>query len=394
MYELVISNNNVLCGIYYEGDFNAKNVNNINNKLSVQILENEDLIKMIEFFNKDDVNIHDINNVNNDLEFYAGKLKVTLKDKENFVNDKMFDFAFKKNKKYKLHKPAFNTKKVIALSLAISIFAASYGAYSTSLKKDSDKINSAFTSLSTTYVDSENNDITMNESIRKKEDNVTSINVTDGDSKEEVTRDEAIDKESDTTSVVNKLNIESETKSEKFLKTKDLYFDIIEKYSNTYNLDSNLMLAIATQESGVHRSVIDNGGAIGLMQIQVDVWNNHNVNAYNYDLDCKETECVSLENLKDVSYNIKIGCMIYQSYLNQLCNNKYAALQAYNMGIGSMNKILDNYSKKSGKSKEEILKENDLGWIDFIDFGYKGDPIYYKHVLRYYDENNNINKIR
>lgn len=393
MYELVISNNNVLCGIYYEGNFNAKDINN--NKLSVQIVENEDLIKMIEFFNKDDVNIHNINNVNNDLEFYAGKLKVTLKDKENFINNKMFDFVLKKNKKYKLHKPTFIPKKAIALSLAISVFAASCGAYSAALKKNVDKINNISTSYSATYVDSKNNDITMNDSIRKKENNTTNINVTENNYKEEIKEKEVIDKESDASSIINKLNIESETKSEKFLKTKDLYFDIIEKYSNTYNLDPNLMLAIATQESGVHRSIIDDGGAIGLMQIQVNVWNNHNITAYNYDLDCNETECVSLEDLKDVSYNIKIGCMIYQSYLNQLCNNKYAALQAYNMGIGSMNKILDNYSKKSGKSKEDILKENDLGWIDFINIDYKGDPIYYKNVLRYYDENNNnINKIR
>lgn len=394
MYELVISNNNVLCGIYYEGNFNAKDINN--NKLSVQIVENEDLIKMIEFFNKDDVNIHNINNVNNDLEFYAGKLKVTLKDKENFINNKMFDFVLKKNKKYKLHKPTFIPKKAIALSLAISVFAASCGAYSAALKKNVDKINNISTSYSATYVDSKNNDITMNDSIRKKENNTTNINVTENNYKEEIKEKEVIDKESDASSIINKLNIESETKSEKFLKTKDLYFDIIEKYSNTYNLDPNLMLAIATQESGVHRSIIDDGGAIGLMQIQVNVWNNHNITAYNYDLDCNETECVSLEDLKDVSYNIKIGCMIYQSYLNQLYNNKYAALQAYNMGIGSMNKILDNYSKKSGKSKEDILKENDLGWIDFINIDYKGDPIYYKNVLRYYDENNNnnINKIR
>ena len=392
MYELVISNNNVLCGIYYEGNFNAKDINN--NKLSVQIVENEDLIKMIEFFNKDDVNIHNINNVNNDLEFYAGKLKVTLKDKENFINNKMFDFVLKKNKKYKLHKPTFIPKKAIALTLAISVFAASCGAYSAALKKNVDKINNISTSYSATYVDSKNNDITMNDSIRKKENNTTNINVTENNYKEEIKEKEVIDKESDASSIINKLNIESETKSEKFLKTKDLYFDIIEKYSNTYNLDPNLMLAIATQESGVHRSIIDDGGAIGLMQIQVNVWNNHNITAYNYDLDCNETECVSLEDLKDVSYNIKIGCMIYQSYLNQLYNNKYAALQAYNMGIGSMNKILDNYSKKSGKSKEDILKENDLGWIDFINIDYKGDPIYYKNVLRYYDENNNINKIR
>ena len=393
MYELVISNNNVLCGIYYEGNFNAKDINN--NKLSVQIVENEDLIKMIEFFNKDDVNIHNINNVNNDLEFYAGKLKVTLKDKENFINNKMFDFVLKKNKKYKLHKPTFIPKKAIALSLAISVFAASCGAYSAALKKNVDKINNISTSYSATYVDSKNNDITMNDSIRKKENNTTNINVTENNYKEEIKEKEVIDKESDASSIINKLNIESETKSEKFLKTKDLYFDIIEKYSNTYNLDPNLMLAIATQESGVHRSIIDDGGAIGLMQIQVNVWNNHNITAYNYDLDCNETECVSLEDLKDVSYNIKIGCMIYQSYLNQLYNNKYAALQAYNMGIGSMNKILDNYSKKSGKSKEDILKENDLGWIDFINIDYKGDPIYNKNDLRYYDENNNnINKIR
>ena len=33
--------------------------------------------------------------------------------------------------------------------------------------------------------------------------------------------------------------------------------------------------------------------------------------------------------------------------------------------------------------------------LDFINPDYKGDPIYYKNVLRYYDENNNnINKIR
>ena len=77
--------------------------------------------------------------------------------------------------------------------------------------------------------------------------------------------------------------------NDKAQKTRELYGNIIEKYANMYGLDPSLVLALATQERGVHSSVMDRGGATGLMQIQNSIWVGKSVTAYNFEKGCKET---------------------------------------------------------------------------------------------------------
>ena len=193
-------------------------------------------------------------------------------------------------------------------------------------------------------------------------------------------------------------NIEhgSLTDSQKAQKTKELYGDIISKYSNMYGLDSNVICAIATQERGVHSDSVDDGGAIGLMQIQVSVWTHETITAYNYETEQNEDIYISLDELRDVDFNVKVGCAIFQNYLKLMNGNYIAAIQCYNMGDGSMRSILNDYSYSSGKSVDEILNDSsDLGWMEYRSGGYYGDPNYVEHVMRYYEGDSlNNSKVR
>ena len=56
-----------------------------------------------------------------------------------------------------------------------------------------------------------------------------------------------------------------------------------------YGLDPNFMIAVATQESGVHNSYDETTAAIGLMQIEKSVWNNKSITVYNYETKEDET---------------------------------------------------------------------------------------------------------
>ena len=126
------------------------------------------------------------------------------------------------------------------------------------------------------------------------------------------------------------------------------------------------MCAIATQERGIHSDRVDDGGAIGLMQIQVSVWAHETLKAYNNELGRKEEIYVTLDNLRDVSFNIKVACAIFQNCLKKMDGNYLAAIQCYNMGEGTMGKILRTYCNNNGKSMDEVLKnENDLGWMKY-----------------------------
>ena len=75
---------------------------------------------------------------------------------------------------------------------------------------------------------------------------------------------------------------EDRSNSVDLYRTKELYGDIIEKTANTYGLDPNLVLAIATQERGIHSSQKDPGGATGLMQIQGGAWIGEKLTVHNF----------------------------------------------------------------------------------------------------------------
>lgn len=143
------------------------------------------------------------------------------------------------------------------------------------------------------------------------------------------------------------------------------------------------MIAIACQESGGnHRSTKDAGGGVGLMQIQASAVKK--VTAYNYETGKIDVLNVSEAKLGDVDFNIRVATMIFQTKIKQMNKNTCLALQSYNMGEGTMAKVLRVYSQVSGRSVEEIKNDpTDLGWIGYLK-GYPGDPNYVSNTTRYY----------
>ena len=126
------------------------------------------------------------------------------------------------------------------------------------------------------------------------------------------------------------------------------------------------------------------------MQIQNSVWVGESIRAFNFDTNSWETVNISVQDLSDLHFNIRMGCMVLQNNLRSMDYNILAAIQCYNMGSGSMKKILNAYGSTTNKTREQILNNHDdIGWMDYRDIvvnGKKieGDPIYIENVLSYY----------
>lgn len=348
-------------------------------------------LELINYLSDDSSNITNICFLGEDLSFVIDNIRIILKNKDNFINNNNFKFIFKKihNKRYKVMKQAL--KIVFATSLAGAISFASLVTINAYVNKEpTQNLEKEVTTSYYTDLDLENekvNDLSLLE---------TDEVITESVVKEEPTKASSSDnvEPKENVAVTEALDLGSMNDSDKLLFVKENYGDIIEKYSKMYGLDSDLICAIATQERGVHSNTVDEGGAIGLMQVQVAVWNGSKVRAFNYETGEYETIKVTLDDLKDVDFNIKTGCAIFQNYLKQMQGNVVAATQTYNMGPGTMKKILSNYSSSSGKTVDEILNDtDDLSWMDYRNSSYAGDPDYIEHVFRYY-ANDNLNELQ
>lgn len=364
MSELTIMHKYGISATYYDNKFEA--------------VQKDDLNKMLDEFNKRNINVHNIYFNGDDLECFIGGLKVILKDYYYFQNDSRFDFIFNKLKSYKLYDRTKKAAKVVAGILVISSII-SVAAYKVNNKNHEIYESYVEPSYSTIYVDS--SPASLDNDINKKIDSGT-INVDKKDYEE--TQNNNVLK----AGVISNLQIEDETESEKANKTKELYYGIIEKYANMYGVSPSVILAIATQERGVHSDTIDPGGAIGLMQVQASVWDGKDLEVYNYDTNSKEKIHITLDNLRDVSFNIKVGCAIFQNYLKQMKDNYPLAIQSYNMGPSSVNKILNAYCLSCGKTYDEVINSDDLGWLSFRNSSYPGDSSYLEHVSRYINSDN------
>ena len=189
------------------------------------------------------------------------------------------------------------------------------------------------------------------------------------------------------------LDYEDWSDSKKAYITRSYYSQMITKYANMYGLDPDLVIAVATQESerGIHTPVMDPGGATGLMQIQNSVWVGNDVSAYNFETGKVETLRVTEDRIQDVSYNIRIGCMILQNTMEYMKYNTLAGIQCYNMGYGNMMKILNACSKDTGRSVDEILKDvNNTDWMNYRKIITVGEKEYVERVLAWMGEEVNI----
>ena len=143
------------------------------------------------------------------------------------------------------------------------------------------------------------------------------------------------------------------------------YEEAVLIYSEEYNVDKNLILAVIKAESNFNENAISNRNAIGLMQLMEetakDVANKNNIEIDNENI--KKELC-------DVYKNIEIGTAYIASLLQKYQNTE-VALAAYNAGIGTV----DNWIEKGIINKDGSNIEN---------IPYKETNYYVRKILRDY----------
>lgn len=142
------------------------------------------------------------------------------------------------------------------------------------------------------------------------------------------------------------------------------YSDLIEKYSNEYEIDPHLVAAIMKNESRFDSSAVSKKDAKGLMQIApiTGQWAAEQLNIQSYSEDM----------LFDPELNIRIGVWYLNVLKNEFDGNIDVMVAGYNAGNGNVKKWLGNpeYSK-DGKTLYEIP--------------FNETKIYQKKVLRDYE---------
>lgn len=161
----------------------------------------------------------------------------------------------------------------------------------------------------------------------------------------------------------------------------------IKKYANKYMIDENLVMAIASQERGTHSQTMDDGGGLGIMQVQVAVHPdgsafstviNDNGNIKKSQFVYHYNEYITLDG------NIEAGCALLQYYLNYFNGNMAMAVYAYNSGQGPVNNAIVAYASETGLSYESIMaNKSDLDWAKYLDREY-----YLPAVLSWLDTDN------
>ena len=146
--------------------------------------------------------------------------------------------------------------------------------------------------------------------------------------------------------------------------------EAILKYSEEYDLDPYLVLAIIKAESKFNADARSNKDAVGLMQITEDTakWVAQKMELTDY----------STSKLYDEEYNIKMGCW-YLNNLREEFNEKDLFVAAYNAGRGRVNEWLnDSRYSKDGKVLTYIPYDETKQYVDRVNTYYE----IYKYIYK------------
>ena len=183
---------------------------------------------------------------------------------------------------------------------------------------------------------------------------------------------------------------EDRTDTDKFEKTKRDYYNIIERISNEYGIDPQIMLAIATQESGKHLINNNESPALGLMQLEKKVWLNNEIEAYNYVTKTKEKIYITEEKMLDLETNIRIACMYFQQCLKNSNYNIPFAIQMYNFGYGNMEEVLKAYLNNNNATIINDIDYIEWDWSDYRYVVNEGDLEYLEKVISYLEDTEKV----
>ena len=128
------------------------------------------------------------------------------------------------------------------------------------------------------------------------------------------------------------------------------YSEYVEKYSENYGVDENLVYAVIRTESHFNADDMSGAGAMGLMQITSDCFE---FLQNNIPDDSTEYEDSALYNPE---VNIKFGTYFLSYLLEKYDNIEKTALAAYNAGFGTVdNWLSDPACSKDGENLDVIL---------------------------------------
>ena len=125
------------------------------------------------------------------------------------------------------------------------------------------------------------------------------------------------------------------------------YKEHVSVYSQKYNVDPFLVLAIIKVESKFDPDAVSSRNARGLMQISLKTgkWGAQVLKLNGYDND----------SLFDPETNISIGCWYLNILAKEFGSNTDLVLAAYNGGSGNVNEWLKNKAySSSGKSLDKV----------------------------------------
>ena len=127
------------------------------------------------------------------------------------------------------------------------------------------------------------------------------------------------------------------------------YSEIVTIYEEEYGVEENLIYAVIKAESNFKINAVSNRGALGLMQFMEETASDVAKKA-NIDIDFENIK----EELLNPGNNINIGTK-YLSQLLEKYKNKEVALAAYNAGIGTVDKWIEEGTiKEDGSDIEKI----------------------------------------
>lgn len=151
------------------------------------------------------------------------------------------------------------------------------------------------------------------------------------------------------------------------------YSVYVEKYSEEYNLDENLVYSIIKAESKFNEKALSRRGAKGLMQI-ADITR---------DWAIEELELSDDINIYDPEINIRVGCW-YLNTLYKEFGKTDLVIAAYNGGSGNVKKWLSN--KKYSQDGESL---NTIPFLETDKYTAKVKKYYEQYNLLYNKEGMN-----
>ncbi|MBQ9757976.1 MAG: lytic transglycosylase domain-containing protein [Clostridia bacterium] len=148
------------------------------------------------------------------------------------------------------------------------------------------------------------------------------------------------------------------------------YQEYVEKYSEEYSLDKNVVYSIIKVESNFSPEAMSNAGAKGLMQLMDKTADECNERAgFGY---------IIPDDLFVPEKNIRLGCFYFKS-LMEIYGDMTLAVTAYNGGTGNVEKWL----------KDEALADGEGG---LRDIPYTETKDYVKKVMKTFERYNRLYK--